>query len=754
MSAEDNLNNNSINFINKDNNDETNYFNLNNFENDSVNDDDIIKKSENEKNNLINKNKIVTNSSIKESKSTAYSNNSVNDIYDFEEITKHIFSNINEINNSIIVGDNENLIQNLYVNLINCLTDKKICFLVSNMKKFDEVYNILNEKIGKTKNILSIQGGRGKKLKNDYVKFQDFINSGDIFLVIADVFYKLLSTGFVKIFQFNILLIDECHLCEGNHPYNLILSEFYYYYYYISVKNKTNLINKLPNIIGSFNTIDIDANLLDNEEKCLSLLTNLSENLNCQIIITNQELIEHQNMNIVENVKIENHLKETKSINIIYQIIEHYFTIKMLNLGINNYIKLNGISKNLNDDNKESIIKNYIEINNKKFFTESFVEYTNIESSEKQLHFLSQGSYIFQILENIQKYIIILLQNLDLQSILNLFEEYIKLYEKNLKIIEDYNVKNEIKTIIGIITDTKNAFQYIKDKKKFNYINDRIIKLLNILNNIDTNKKIIIFVPTRKLTYVLNNFLIQKKYKSDYISGIYIKKEESISNLLLSTKIKPNEIKERCLKFNNNEINILICTTQITDLLKIINSCDITIIFNELSSNDFIKIKNFNDKYKSKIIIFSENNNINDINFDFKNKLYNFFENNENCRNFRRQNYLETKINEIGKQYLYKISETDAKLSLKNVMSLFNEINNVFLNQGVKIIINKEFKEEIIDKVKNFKCKIELWNGTKVYSHVCKDKQTAENECYLQTVVFLHKKNKIDNNFKVILKNL
>jgi endoribonuclease Dicer len=43
----------------------------------------------------------------------------------------------------------------------------------------------------------------------------------------AQIFLHLLIHGFVRMDQVNLLIMDECHHCKKNHPYNIIMREFY-----------------------------------------------------------------------------------------------------------------------------------------------------------------------------------------------------------------------------------------------------------------------------------------------------------------------------------------------------------------------------------------------------------------------------------------------------------------------------------------------------------------------------------------------
>ena len=151
----------------------------------------------------------------------------------------------------------------------------KICFLVIDSKKIDKLFDKLNEAFGKHKKVMVLQGGKGKKKKNDYNKFLEFIKSTDIFIAIPDVFYKLLSIGFINICQFSILLIDDCHLCEANHPLNMIMQEFYYYYLYRQYILKINQVIQLPNIIGFTSSPFFDKRSLKRRDLPASSLRNI-----------------------------------------------------------------------------------------------------------------------------------------------------------------------------------------------------------------------------------------------------------------------------------------------------------------------------------------------------------------------------------------------------------------------------------------------------------------------------------------------
>ena len=789
---DDSINKNSI-YLNKDNHQFKNFmFDKNSEEFDeeeylkesmdnlSINNSDIS-KIDNKKNNNYSKNN--SNLDLQESKSTEFSS-----IISFplspnaEKIYQNIYENKYNIKNSIIISEEEEINKEIYMKIIDDFynlnskkntVDKdmnKICFLVIDSKKIDKLLYKLNEAFGKYKKVMILQGGKGKKMKNDYNKFIEFIKMTDIFIAIPDVFYKLLSIGFIKIYQFSILFIDECHLSEGNHPYNMIMQEFYYYYFYRHFVLKINNIFSLPNIIGFTSSPFFEKRIINNDNKCKQFLINISENLNCQMIMSlknnNNNLYNSFNENnacidYIEYIQVESYLKEKNNYEIIYKILNHYFLEKMLKLSLKSFIAQ---SQNISFDNEtiNNIGRNYLNVTKKKFFSYNFEEYIKIESSEKNLHFLTQG-YLFRMFEDLQKYLIIILQNLDIQEIINIFEKHLKLYQSILdqKKIDDQNIIKELKYLVGMIEDCVKAFACLL-KKNFIFNNDKLNKFNYLINNIyfrNKNAKIIIFVPTRKLAYSLNEYLNRdNKYKSEYVAGVNTKKDENFY-LSFSIRITNNIINERNDKFNEGNTNILICTPSVYDILQI-KKCDYIIIFSELSNtnSDYIRIKNLANITKSKLIIFTLNQNNHKNLFEQKikehdNKLSMFFEPNEIVKDFRGKNYFLEKMENIGKQKYYIIEETQAKVSIRNSLMLYNEINNWFLQQNKKLIINKFIDEFAIDKVKKYKCKIELnemFNESKIFSHTFGDKQAAEGDCILQLISFLHKKGMIDNNLKVI----
>ena len=709
-------------------------------------------------------------SCLQSSKSTEYS--SINDLENNKnKIFEYIYEDFKEkkIKNSIIISNTKEQNKNIYKTLINDFYSKnniisinnnkkinKICFLVLDLKKFDQLLEELKQ-IFKDKKISVLKGGRGKKMKNEYDIFVKHLEEADIFLGIPDVFYKFLSIGFIKIYQFSILFLQDCHICEGNHPYNNIMQEFYFYYLYRKYILKINDNFSLPKIIGFSNSPLLNEKIMDKDEKSNKYLINISENLNCQIIQIlnkNKSIISYPKEiyeESIEYISFPSILINNDKIDIIYKILNHYFIKEALKLFL-----------------KETIIENYLNLIKQKFqkfYSEEKEENIKFKSFSKNLNFLAEESIIFKIFEDILKYLLFIFQNLDVEDIINIFEKYLKLFKDFLISKQNqqqysFQTLEKMQSLGKIIKSCIGAFQHLK--KNFEYNNERISKFLSAIYNIynkDKNSKILIFVQSRKLSYLLNEFLLRKGYKSEYLTGINIKKEELL-HITLLTKTTYNIINETIKKYNSNAINILVCTPSIIDNIQI-DKCDYIIIFKKLANLNFeyIKIRKLSLNKNAKIKIFSTNINyfkniFNEEIKRFENKSSVFLEDNLEIKDYRRENFLEEKLKIIEKNNYYFIEETQAKVSVKNSIVLFNDINNFFIKQNKKIIINKFMDEYFIDKIKKYKCIIQLdkkfGDSIKIFSHSYKDKQTAEGDCYLQLIAFLHKFGIIDNNFKII----
>ena len=685
---------------------------------------------------------------------------------EYEKLLNYIIDK-GQIINSVIITENEKLLNIVTIKIINnnINLNKKICYLASEIKKAQNIYDLYKD-FPKIKASL-LQKTKGKKSKNDYGTFMKQIYDNNFFIVLPNVLYKLLSIGFIKIFDFGLIIFDECHLCDSNHPYNTIMQEFYFYYYVFY----PNLINNLPKIIGFTNSPYKDKNIVKNNKKCAELLKNISENLNCQVVV--DSAIFENNKNFEEEtefIEVESILKDKNKVDGINIILMKFFFENMLNLCLDDYIITKGENSELNLSNKDEIKNKYISTLKDKFNSETFEKYNSIETSERSLHFLSANSTMFHIFEDIQKHLFIIIQNLDLEEIYNFFEKYKDLYESNLKKQNNNGSTNKYlkklyKQLIFIFKINIRAFKRLLDKN-IEYKTDRLVKFISKLKEIYKNNKfskILVFVPNRKIANIVFNYLNRDKKdnifinKSKFIIGANAKKEENLT-LSLATRITLYEIKDRIREFNENKINILICTPPVIEYLKN-EKCDYILIFSELSnsSNDYEKVKQKAKNCNAKLIILGNDPNKIDDSLKQKkdkefNQLKNLFMEEEkiiNPKDFREKDFIKNK--NINKNYYFNIEQTQAKMSLKNCMLLFNEINNLYLSKNIKINIKKNII--VHDMEQKFSCKIEFQkegeNPINISSNKYNDKQSAENECYLKYIIYLYKRQLIDDHFRV-----
>jgi hypothetical protein len=336
--------------------------------------------------------------------------------------------------------------------------------------------------------------------------------------------------------------------------------------------------------------------------------------------------------------------------------------------------------------------------------------------------------------------------------------------------------KKLYKKLIYLFAINKKVFENLKNKK-MEYKTERLNKFMSKLNEIFTynkNPKTLIIVNNRKMVNILYNVLnrnspenINYRNKVQFLVGSNNKKEDN-SNLTLSTRITMNEINERKKEYNENKINILICTIPALEYLTK-EKCEHILVFSDMTQikNDFEKIKEKVKNSKANLHIFSLESKINNINMilgnanssdknnknEFAQLQKYFLDKNKkikNPNNYINKNYIEEK--HLEKNFYYYIANTEAKMSLKNCMLLFNEISNLYISKNIKIDIKKKMDQ--ISKEPKFICQCDFqWSiyRAKFTSNECNDKQSAENECFMKYIIYLHKSELIDDHFRIKL---
>ena len=664
---------------------------------------------------------------------------------------------------------------------------KKIIFfvcdtaLIAQQKKMIE--DILNVEVG------TIQGKKDKKSKSDYEAFLKKWNSFSVFVAIPSIIYKILSCGFINIFQITMLIFDECHHTNLDHPYNKIMDEFYFFY---KKKNINEYKFPLPRIYGL--TASPMKNRIGGNSRQLAAneaLIKLSENLDSVVIIDpevvnfKENIIDlHESQN--KYVTIKSHVDSKEYKNVIVEL-KGFFN-KIVALAFSNFSK----KLEINYATKENYL-NYLKYVVKKFQEPDLVNYNNICQENSDLYNLQNYNRILYIFEKMQRDIFLILENLCLESLIIYFDLSIQLYEKlyqkkteeeekyqnddeNLSTIIDENESEEedeeeliLQLDADIIEKIKNKFQEINktlkeknNKKGLNYTSDRLNKLYYTIYKLFQNNpetKIIVFITNRIVAHILQptltKYLTEKfpNKKCEEIIGVNNRRKNK-SSLTLTPTITLNKLNKIVKDFNENKFDILLGTSAVEEGLDI-QSCNAVISLVEIQTlKSYIQMKGRARKNNSKFYIFSysEEETIKKVKafLDIQNEMKVLFKD-DIIKDFRRKNYLNDK-----KDFIFHFDKnTHSKLTLQNASIFFNEVKQSIESSGINFncTIKKETlpysnppkfigKINLSMNISNFK------KGFKYETEPCSSKNEAEKMCHFLALKKLIDKKILDEHFK------
>ena len=668
--------------------------------------------------------------------------------------------------------------------------NRKIIFLVCDTALVEQqraqIQNILNIEVG------TIQGKKDKKSKNDYDSFRRKWNSLSIFVGIPSIIYKLLSCGFITIFEISMLIFDECHHTSDDHPYNKIMKEFYFFY-----KKKKELANlKYPRIYGltaSPMKTAIKNNSL--EFAAFEAMQKLSENLDC-IMIIDPEMINLNAKEIRPGENIDQYLNDDTYIEVEYHTeIKEYKTIflTLYNECFNSILEI-GISDLTIKQHELGIdyfMNQYLNYLKEKFKSNNLEDYNKICQKYDYLYNLKKYSPFFLIFEKIQRHIFMILENLCLDSLIFYFEaligNYISIYqnkkdENNLinkssnnsisfsESEEDDNDETDISSLDPeSIKEMKNIFSGIMKRlkelrKSMNYISERLNKLfikIDDLFNSNSKSKFIIFIANRIVAHflkpALSSYLTKyhKNKKCDEIIGI--NKQKSGRGTTLTPSITLKKLNEIISNFNEDLFDILIGTSAIEEGLDI-QSCNAVLALVELNTpKSFIQIKGRARKSNSHFYIFT--NSTSRAKLKIKNfisigqKMKELFEG-EIFKDFRTKDFIKRKPDFLFEFYLI----SHAKITMGNVSIFYNEIKQQIDSKGVKfkpiIVINKvrsNKKTQEFDFIGIIKVETDLPNINKEFpksSDRQNSKEIATKICQLYALLSLKKYKYLDSHLK------
>ena len=683
--------------------------------------------------------------------------------------------------------------------------NKKIIFFVCDTALIEQqkkaISKILNIEVG------TIQGKKSKKSKSDFDLFKKMWDSVTVFVAIPSVIYKMLSCGFLKIFDISMMVFDECHHTSDEHPYNKIMNEFYFFY----KKQMPQANLNYPRIYG------LTASPLKKgikkpfEASILKAMEKLSENLDSVIVIdpemnnSNAKMMKPQEsikdyLNDDSYIEVKSHIDMDKYKQVAVSIINSCY-FELMSIGFY-YLK-----KQYPSLADEKTVKKYKDYSKMRLKSKDLEDYNQMTEQCIDLYNLRKQSLIFLIFETLQRQIFMILENLGLNSLIlffdNLIDIYTKLYiqkldeekDKNFNISNDensdessYNLlnsesnddkMNDDDSDLVDVTDLKpSIIEEIKDifvktsqqlKELMNngqdYISDRLKKLYQKIYDLfkeNKQSKFIIFISNRIVAHFLHpelNIFLNKNFPDKKCREIIgINKRKSNSGTTLTPSLTLKQMNEIIRQFNEDEFNILIGTSAIEEGLDI-QSCNAVLTLVELRTpKSFIQIKGRARKSNSQFIIFtnSAKNGKQKVE-DFLNigqKMNELFKGNI-MKDFRRVNFISKK-EEI--KFIFD-QRSHAKLTLGNVTIFYNEIVQQIKAKRIKFDVNPK-----ITKVKShddkspefvFHANISIQTDLKGISKYFpfelgsyNKKDEAQKWCYFYVLDVLKKNNYLDQHLK------
>ena len=299
---------------------------------------------------------------------------------------------------------------------------KKIIFFVCDTALINQqkrhIEEILNIQVG------TIQGKKDKKSKSDYETFIKKWNSFNVFIAIPSIIYKILSCGFIKIFDITMLIFDECHHTNLEHPYNKIMDEFYFFY------KKTGIKYNFPKIYGlTASPMKTRINGNSHQSAANEALIKLSENLD-SVVIIDPEMI---NFGEKINYKIKDDQNEYVEVKSLIDKKEYkQVIVELYNNFFHNIVRLafNQFPEKYKEYATQNNYEKYLEYIREKFIAKDLVNYNNKCQEKSELYNLQNYNKILFIFEKIQRHIFLILENLCLDSLITYFDKLIQLYDK------------------------------------------------------------------------------------------------------------------------------------------------------------------------------------------------------------------------------------------------------------------------------------------------------------------------------------
>lgn len=189
-------------------------------------------------------------------------------------------------------------------------TPVKVVYATPRYALLQQVYKHFHEHLPLWK-IAKRSGGTAEK-----VQLSLLLEQNDVVVVTAAILKNALEEGSVKISDISLLVMDECHHTMLDHPYNIIMSNFY-----LKMKLE-NQVAKLPQVLGL--TASPGAGKAQSIEGAKQHILKLCANLDAKFV-TVQEHIEELEMYTATPTK-HSHRKSVRENNPFNDLVEDIMT--------------------------------------------------------------------------------------------------------------------------------------------------------------------------------------------------------------------------------------------------------------------------------------------------------------------------------------------------------------------------------------------------------------------------------------------
>jgi ERCC4-related helicase len=686
------------------------------------------------------------------------------------EYQEKIFEEVKDRNSIVFMetGKGKTYVSVMLMNYIFRQYRKKVIFLVCEGSLVEQQYMVI--KNNTTMRIKQFIGGKMTNLLSDPRNFRNIWDENDVFISTPQIIHKILTIGYLKFSEIDLLIFDECHHTDKDHPYNLLMNEFYFFY-------KLKETENLPQILGLTASPLKKKIESDVQNSAFESLVNLAENLDSDFVID-------PDLQALNDSILRSTIESIKEAEKEYIPVKCHLHCDEFDEVANHLFKyLYGRLIDLAFENNEEYMNyrvEYEEYVRLKLQAQDLMEFNQYLCSYKYLYELRKTSFLFHVLEQLQKQIFMLLENVNFEAIIDHVDQYYKLYENNKKQMceesnqqqpRDLNMKNVNKLI--------EIFRQFKQKRGLKYESNRLAELIKRVNAIvreDIKKgdkdpnfeghRIIIFVCNRVVSEYLNN-LINKYLDENVYNMMNYKKFKCVNVVGINSKSTKNThvSKNSIVKLNKNldlfkcgEAQILIGTSTIEEGLDV-KQCDVVMVYTDLrTAKSYIQMKGRARKQNAKFVMFTHNmartqeyitsfiSLITVMRQAFKDSI---------VGKFKRKDYYENK--KLTYAYFF-LPTTHSKLTLKNVAVIFNEIKTQFISRKKIFNYKIEYKTDNVQKIPYFKAIMIVERSKDIHpalysspieSNPYPDKTSAANHCMLHFLALCNKKCVIDDYFRL-----